>query len=124
MKLLFSIFLSTTILLSSFNNVLVYIAFKIHQKEIAKTICVLRAQKNNACKGNCVLKAELKKAAENEKKQSTILKEKTQIVYTITATSYNITPIKYTQINKTSSLYLIVKPKSMSFSIFHPPTTV
>jgi hypothetical protein len=110
-------------LLNSFSNVIVFVTFKINQNQIAKTLCVLREQKNNTCNGNCVLQAELKKQAENEKKQTTILKEKIEIIYTITEIEYNLTPITITEIDKDVNCHYNSKPNSVSFTIFHPPTT-
>lgn len=109
-------------MLNSFSNLIVYTAFKINQNEIAKTLCILREQKNNTCNGNCVLKAELKKQAEKEAKNITLLKEKIEILYTITA----IEPIQFPfnklpEITKIASFCKIVKTKPICFSIFHPP---
>jgi hypothetical protein len=122
LKFLVSLFLTITVLLNSFSNCLVYITFKINQDKIAKTLCVLRAQKNNTCNGNCVLRAELKKQAESEKKQTTSLKEKIEIVYTTIATEYNFSPIITPEIAKPENFYWLAKPKSIVFAVFHPPT--
>lgn len=92
-----------------------------NQTEIAKTLCVLREQKNNTCNGNCVLRAELKKQAENEQKHSALLKEKVETIYTITTTEYDFTPINFFKINKVINSYYPSKPNSVSFGIFHPP---
>ena len=100
---------------------MIYISFKINQIEIAETFCVLRKQMKNTCKGNCVLRAELKKQTENDQKRSTLLKEKEELIYTITKTEYNLTPI-FIEIDKKISFYNPLKPKLVSFTIFHPPT--
>jgi hypothetical protein len=83
---------------------------------------VLREQKNNTCNGHCVLRAELKKQAENEQNHSNILKEKVESIYTITEIEYNLTPIICLEINKKVNFYHHSKPNSVSFAIFHPPT--
>ncbi|WP_291287834.1 hypothetical protein [Flavobacterium sp.] len=121
LKLLLSISLTIILFLNLFSSVLVYTIFKINQNEIAKTLCVLREQKNNTCNGNCVLKAELKKQAENEQKHSTILKEKIEILYTITEIEYNFSFIKIEETTKISSFCKIAKTKPILFSVFHPP---
>jgi hypothetical protein len=95
--------------------------FKVNQEEIAKTLCVLRAQKFNTCNGRCVLEKELKKVAEKEKQESSILKEKQEIVYTQTASEYNFTPITSIEKTKMTVSHYCEKPKSVAFSIFHPP---
>ena len=122
MKLLFSIFLTLTLLLNSFSNIIVYVTFKINQKEIAKTLCILRERKINTCNGNCVLRAELKKQAEKEDKQQNILKEKVESIYTITQNEYNFETINFIEIKKQYNFYKSAKPKSVSFITFHPPT--
>jgi hypothetical protein len=99
----------------------VYATFKINQDEIAKTLCVLREQKNNTCNGNCVLKAELKKQAENEQKHSTLLKEKIESIYTITEIQYNFTVVKIAETKPIPSFCTIAKTKSILFTIFRPP---
>lgn len=122
LKFLFSLFLTTTLMLNLFSNMIVYVTFKMNQNEIAKTLCVLREQKNNTCNGNCVLRAELKKQTENEQKHSTLLKEKTESIYTITTTEYDFTPINFAKINRVINSHYNSKPNSVSFPIFHPPT--
>jgi hypothetical protein len=99
----------------------VYISFKINQNEIAKTICVLREQKNNTCNGNCVLRAELKKLGENEQNHSTVLKEKVESIYTITLIEYCLTPFEGIKIKKNDNCYKVEKTIASIFSIFHPP---
>ncbi|OYX85215.1 MAG: hypothetical protein B7Y83_05450 [Flavobacteriales bacterium 32-34-25] len=101
---------------------MLYTAFKINQNEIAKTLCVLREQRNNTCNGNCVLRAELKKQAEKEEKHTILLKEKIEILYTITKIEH--IPLSFneiTAITKISSFCKIAKPNSICFNIFHPP---
>jgi hypothetical protein len=95
--------------------------FKINQNEIAKTLCVLREQKNNTCNGNCVLKAELKKQAKKEEKNSALLKEKIDSIYTITEIQYNFTFVKIAETTPIPSFCKIAKTKPILFSIFHPP---
>ncbi|WP_116760394.1 hypothetical protein [Flavobacterium laiguense] len=77
--------------------------------------------KNNKCNGNCYLSKQLKKEAEKEKQESSNLREKQELVYTQTLLTYNFS--SNTIIEKTRiriSMYR-EKPKSIAFSIFHPP---
>lgn len=99
-----------------------YATFKINQNEIAKTICVLRAIKDNSCNGNCVLRTELKKQAENEKKHDSLIKEKSEIVYTNVTADYDFSTFINLAYSKSSYCYLSAKPKSKVFAVFHPPT--
>jgi hypothetical protein len=100
----------------------VYVTFKINQTEIAKTLCVLRTKKDNSCNGNCVLRAELKKQAENEKKHDSLLKDKSEIVYTSFNVNYDFSTNIYVVSKKTSTCYITAKPKSRIFAVFHPPS--
>jgi hypothetical protein len=93
-----------------------------NQKEIAKNICVLRKVKNNSCQGHCALKKELKKEAENEKKSGTILKEKAEILCTLSDSKLTIPHLFSIVATKQVWLTYSKKPISVSFAIFHPPT--
>lgn len=110
------------LLLNSFSNIILYATFKINQAQIEKKLCVLRAQKDNTCNGNCVLRAELKKQAENEQKESTALKEKVETVYTITNSTCSLTPTLFTEIDKKIVCKDYSKPIAISFPFFHPPS--
>lgn len=83
---------------------------------------MLREQKNNTCNGNCVLRAELKKQAENEQNHENTLKQKVESIYTITQIEYNFASIAFSETNKKVNFYHQTKPNSVSFAIFHPPT--
>ena len=121
LKLLYTITISILLLLPSFSNVIIYLNFKANQDKIAKTLCIQKEMKNNKCNGNCYLSKQLKKEAEKEKQESSNLKEKQELVYTQTLFTYNFsfnTIIEKTRIR--ISTYC-EKPKSIAFSIFHPP---
>ncbi|WP_167309807.1 hypothetical protein [Flavobacterium psychrophilum] len=83
---------------------------------------MLRKQKNNTCNGHCVFRAELKKQANNEKKYENTLKEKTESIYTIASTEYQLNPILFAEFDKVVIFEYNSKPNSVSFSIFHPQT--
>jgi hypothetical protein len=108
-------------LLSSFSNVLLYVTFKINQKEIAKNICILKKVKNNTCQGHCALKLELKKNAENEKRSGSILKEKAEVLYIFSITKLCISNIFEIVARKQVTLLRLQKPTAVSLAIFHPP---
>ncbi len=110
-----------SILLSSFSNSIVCLRFKVNQNNIAKNICELRTQKNNSCNGNCVLRAELKKLTEIERKHDSLLKEKSEIVYTNSVIDYDFSHYIHTTKPKTTICYLSAKPKYEVFAVFHPP---
>lgn len=121
MKLLYSIIISTLLLLPSFGNVVIYLTFKINQDEISKTLCIKKEVKNNSCNGKCYLAKQLKKAAEKEKQESSNVKEKQELVYTQTASNYNFTPIITIEKTRMMVSRYCEKSKSVAVSIFHPP---
>jgi hypothetical protein len=109
------------LLLPSFSNVIIYLNFKANQDEITKTLCIQREMKVNKCNGNCYLSKQLKKEAEKEKQESSNLKEKQELVYTQTTLEYNFTPIVAIEKKRMTVSPYCEKPKSIIFSIFHPP---
>jgi hypothetical protein len=121
LKQFYSILISILLLLPSFSNVFVYIEFKVNQEEIAKTLCIQKEMKDNKCNGNCYLSKQLKKEAEKENQESSNLREKQELVYTQTILTYTFT--SNTVIEKTRIMVsqYCAKPKSVAFSIFHPP---
>ncbi|MBC7438552.1 MAG: hypothetical protein H7250_01010 [Flavobacterium sp.] len=121
MKLLYSILFSFLLLLSSLSNVFVYLNFKVHQEEIAKTLCVQREMKVNKCNGQCFLSKQLKKEAEKEKQETGNLREKQELVY-LNSISENPVTLSFSS-KKTRNIFShrCEKPKSISFSIFRPP---
>jgi hypothetical protein len=121
LKLLYSIIISTLLLLPSFGNVVIYLTFKVNQDEISKTLCVKKEVKNNTCNGKCYLAKQLKKGAEKEKQESPNLKEKQELVYTQTASNYNFTPIITIEKTRMMVSRYCEKSKSVAVSIFHPP---
>lgn len=113
--------LSSILLLPSFGNIIIYASFKINQNEIAKTICIQRKVKNNDCNGGCELRKSLKKFEDNEKRETTILKEKSDLVY-LQNDSENKTPYLINSKNQLSSFSLITKKTiSINNTSFRPP---
>jgi hypothetical protein len=121
LKLLYIITISILLLLPSFSNVIIYLNFKANQDKIAKTLCIQKEMKNNQCNGNCYLSKQLKKEAEKEKQESSNLREKQELVYTQTLLSYNFSCNTTIQKAKIRISTYCEKPKSIAFSIFHPP---
>ena len=102
-------------------NVFIYLNFKVHQEEIAKTLCVQREMKENKCNGHCFLSKQLKKAAEKEKKETENLKEKQELVYLNSISENSVTPSYAIESTRISISHIGEKPKSIPFSIFRPP---
>ena len=121
MKLVYTLFISLVVLFSSFNNALVFITFKVNQKEIAQNLCVKKEIKNNTCKGQCYLAKQLKKAAEKEQKESQNVKEKQEMIYILPPLSYPSIAIADFKERSSLGYWITGMPKSISFAIFHPP---
>ncbi len=83
MKQLFSILLSTLILILATKDIGTYVAFKLNQSFIADNWCInINKPKVNCC-GKCFLKKEIKENQESEKEKSKLplLKETTKVLY-------------------------------------------
>ena len=121
LKLFYAIAISLVLLFSSFSNANIYLNFKVNQAEIAATLCIKKEIKDNTCKGKCYLAKQLKKAAEQEKKESNLLKEKQEMVYTFSTTEYTIQSFGDASLNTLFLSDYSDKPISVSNAIFHPP---
>jgi hypothetical protein len=76
--------------LQPFSKIWIVVSFKFNQESIAKTLCVKKEIKNNTCQGKCHLKKQLDKAGEEEQKQApTNTKEKVEVLYCYTQTSFD-----------------------------------
>lgn len=109
------------ILFSTFNYAIVFITFKINQKEIVSNLCIKRNNAINTCNGKCYLAKQLKKAAEKEKKETQSIKEKQDILYfqDIAKCILNTVFIK----NNTENKCFVCNglPKSIINLVFRPP---
>ncbi|OCB70388.1 hypothetical protein SAMN05192550_2724 [Flavobacterium glycines] len=123
MKSLFSIILSILLLLPSFGSFFVYTSFKLHQDEIAKTICVQRKLVDNTCNGRCELQKSLKKYEDNEKRMQNNLDNKVDLVFiqnTVVADDFKIIEFNYS--SKPNFHTQEKKPVSVTLSSFRPPS--
>ncbi|WP_268847417.1 hypothetical protein [Flavobacterium aestivum] len=77
--------------------------------------------KDNKCNGNCYLSKQLKKEAEKEKQESSNLRDKQELVYTQPFLTYNFSSNTIIEKTKIMVSTYCEKPKSIAFSIFHPP---
>ncbi|WP_026713830.1 hypothetical protein [Flavobacterium daejeonense] len=123
MKSFFSIVLSILLLLPSFGSFFVYTSFKLHQDEIAKTICVQRKLVNNSCNGRCELEKSLKKYSDNEKRMQNNLDNKVELVYiqnSFIAKNFQFPETNYSE----KSLFYTLEKKTASVALttFRPPS--
>lgn len=103
-------------------NALTYISFKLNQNEIAKTLCVLRAEKNNTCNGRCVLTAKIKELNDLEKKHSSSITEKQEVVYIVSNQDFAVLFAKIHFIKrKITSFSESQNPIKISLGLFRPP---
>lgn len=122
MKLLFATLLSLTLLLPSMGSMVILMQFKVAQDQIAKTICVQRAEINNTCNGRCELQKSLKKYEDNEKRMdNSNLKEKTELVYTADTLEYAVISSLVFQKQRTTVSHFSENPVRFSTAVFHPP---
>ncbi|MFC5683011.1 hypothetical protein ACYE2N_03660 [Flavobacterium sp. MAHUQ-51] len=122
MKTLFSIVLSILLLLPSFGSFFVYTSFKLHQDEIAKTICVQRKLVDNTCNGRCELQKSLKKYEDNERKMQNNLDNKVDLVYVLTPFVAEYTLIENNLVAKPNCYTLEKKTVSVTLPSFRPPS--
>ncbi|WP_278035343.1 hypothetical protein [Flavobacterium nitratireducens] len=122
MKTLFSIVLSILLLLPSFGSFFVYTSFKLHQDEIAKTICVQRKLVDNTCNGRCELQKSLKKYEDNERKMQNNLDNKVDLVYVLTPSVAEYTLIENNLVAKPNCYTLEKKTVSVTLPSFRPPS--
>lgn len=123
MKLFFATLLSLILLLPSLGSAVIYTQFKIAQDEIAKTICVQRANINNTCNGRCELQKSLKKYEDNERRMdNTNLKEKTELVFIMTPTFTEQSLNESASIAKPDFYTPEEKTISVALSYFRPPS--
>lgn len=121
LRVFFSIFLSFIILLTTFSNAIVFFVFKTNQEQIAKTMCELKKVKNNTCNGHCVLKKELKKLEDTERKIENSIKEKAELVFVLFQLNIN-TLSTFLNIRKKEIFFHNGKTKIVVLPFFHPPT--
>lgn len=121
LRVFFSIFLSFIILLTTFSNAIVFFVFKTNQEQIAKTMCELKEVKNNTCNGHCVLKKELKKLEDTERKIENSIKEKAELVFVLSQFENN-SFFTLLDMKKKEIFFRNEKTKTVVIPFFHPPT--
>ena len=80
LKKLLSIVLMLAIIAQGTVSLAIYAYYAINKETIAKTLCVNKSKPMLHCQGKCYLSKQLKKAEENEKKQSQSLREKDEVI--------------------------------------------
>lgn len=115
--------LITLILLPNFSNILVYFSYKLNQEEISRTLCVQKDLVKNTCNGRCVLELKLKKLEQSQKSTEINLKEKCDLVYILSSSTYtddlNLSSIDLKELFVKET---IGNTSHTVNSFFHPPT--
>ena len=123
MKRIIVILLITLIILPNFSSIVIYISFKLNQEEISNTLCNQKNIINNTCNGRCVLETKLKKLEQTQKNNEVNIKEKSEIVFTLSSLLNQ--EIK-SFIPFTNKKVIFSRPSVYFFSlvnsIFHPPS--
>ena len=110
-------------MLPNLGSLVVYSSFKLNQEEISRTLCVQKDLVKNTCNGRCVLELKLKKLEQDQKNNEVNIKEKSEIVFTLTSIldkeikSFISTVEKNVIVGNSPSYFF-----SLISSIFHPPS--
>lgn len=101
----------------------ILIDFKINQDFIAEVLCINRDKPMTTCNGKCYLSEQLKKAEEQEEKQApTNKKERIEVVYYYTKSSFDFLGSASSYLYKLYPTYETECYKSFFVAdVFHPP---
>lgn len=78
------------VMLPSLTKIGILIDFKINQDFIAEVLCINRGKPMSTCNGKCYLSEQLKKAEEQEEKKApTSNKERLEVIYYYTKSSFD-----------------------------------
>ena len=107
----------------------VFVLFKLNQKQIAKELCVERKVVNSCCQGSCYLKKSLSELNQNPDAKN---KENSKAIYQLLKLSAFILPIFQKRLTFFIDTFSILFPKvwvfgsvsGISTSIWHPPCAV
>jgi hypothetical protein len=80
LKKALAILLTVSIIAPGMVNLALCAYYELNKKEITEKLCVNKNKPNMHCNGQCYLGKQLKKAEENEKRQSRSLREKDEVL--------------------------------------------
>ena len=80
MKKALAVLLTVSIIAQGMVNLALCAYYEVNKKEIAEKLCVNKNKPAMHCNGQCYLGKQLKKAEENEKRQSRSLREKDEVL--------------------------------------------
>lgn len=118
--ILFSFFLLVSFSWQCAARSVIYINFKLNQKELAATVCENKTKPKSCCEAKCYLEKEIKKEDKRQSDSSTSIKDKTEKSELRTGLmTFVFEPALITKqviISKSGTL-----PDNLSSSVFHPP---
>ena len=115
--------MALVLMLPSLINIGIFIEFKINQDFIAEVLCINKDKPMLNCNGKCFLAQKLKKAEEQEKKQTPAnKKERLELVYYQNKSSVDCTIYSDLFVSKLNTAH-VNKFYEFRFiaDIFHPP---
>lgn len=123
MRYSISILFVLLVLAQALNKSWVLVSFKLHQQEIAQSLCEQKNKASNACQGKCQLKKALKTAEEQEQKSLPgSAKETIEFYYCNAGQCIGFIQASEPETNSVlAGVYTPSYPPSPSLEIFHPP---
>lgn len=123
MTRILSIIVLTSILLQSFGKVIIYVNYELNLDYIIRTYCVNKSNPAKHCDGKCHLTKQLQEEEKQESTPGSNQNEKVEIQW-FSQEKCDINLNGYSSEEYTYPTMRILKPKSPSFPIFHPPTEI
>lgn len=110
-------------MLPSLTKIGILIDFKINQDFIAEVLCINREKPMSTCNGKCYLSEQLKKAKEQEEKQTPSSKnERIEVIYFHSASLFDFLSLENDCVSKLNPAYVNeLHTSSFIADIFHPP---
>ncbi|MBP6385417.1 MAG: hypothetical protein KA313_09890 [Pseudarcicella sp.] len=128
MKNTITILLALLIFLQPLSKIGIYVVFKANQGTIAKTLCQKRFNKNNSCKGQCVLMKKIAQAEkEDQKNNSENNKSKSEVLFCQKLDFIQFKKNELLGFLKNKNIFSgLIEPNISEeiFGIFHPPQAV
>lgn len=121
MKKLALISLVGIMMLSTFAHTMIFVHYLINKQYYESVLCENKAKPKMNCHGKCHMMKEMKEQDKKEQGPASPTKEKNETIQFLQE-GILFSFSTYLETTKHNSFYLLRKPQSISFSIFHPPT--
>jgi hypothetical protein len=126
LKRAFAILMVTVMILPVLTRIMILIDFKINQEFIADVLCINKDEPVLMCSGKCYLSEQLKKVEGQEEKQApTSNKERLEVIYYFSYSSFNSLKDAFHHLGKLQPAYKNeLHPSIFVANIFHPPKLI